>query len=250
MPAAFADLEWKTAVEARADGLLRCDTGEPALRRTDPDPGVRREVMTTPVLDYKDIEAEHRPVRGEGAAKARSRSGAGEAMAGSQSADLHPFAARDDDAPPWRSHRRAGHLHRGGSARNRLRFETLWRPRTSRRCGSARSSAIAGSAIRRYFTVGNLVKHLAGLRQTGMTSEEIVERVRLRDGGSVRTLPLRDLRHRVPQGASGRRVRRIPGSPVPAAGRPQAGDRRGARSGAQREVLQGASDWRFCSATS
>ena len=45
----------------------------------------------------------------------------------------------------------------------------------------------------------------------------------------MRPVPLRHVRHRVPQGAPRRRLRRLPRPAVPADRRPQAGDRRGRR---------------------
>ncbi len=52
--------------------------------------------------------------------------------------------------------------------------------------------------------------------------------LRVRDRRRLRPLPLRHLRHRVPQGAARLRLRGLPRAAVPAAGRPQAGHRRGA----------------------
>jgi 6-phosphogluconolactonase len=47
---------------------------------------------------------------------------------------------------------------------------------------------------------------------------------RVRHRGRLRPLPLRHVRHRVPQGAARRRLRRLPRDAVPAAGRPEPGD--------------------------
>ncbi len=77
-----------------------------------------------------------------------------------------------------------------------------------------------------YFTVGNLVKFLTERAAAGQARPARHGReVRLPDRGRVRPLPLRHVRHRVPQGAARRRLRRLPRDAVPAKGRPQAGDR-------------------------
>ena len=60
-----------------------------------------------------------------------------------------------------------------------------------------------------------------------MPVEDIVDELRLPHRGRLRPVPLRHVRHRVPQGAARRRLRRLPRDAVPAEGRPQAGDRRG-----------------------
>ena len=79
-----------------------------------------------------------------------------------------------------------------------------------------------------YFTVGNLVKYLITLRDKhGMTAEGDRQELRLPHRRRVRPVPLRHVRHRVPQGAPRRRLRRLPRRALPADRRPQAGDRRG-----------------------
>ena len=60
-----------------------------------------------------------------------------------------------------------------------------------------------------------------------MPVEEIIADARLLHGRRVRPVPLRHLRHGVPQGAARCRLRRVPRAAVPAAGRPAPGDRRG-----------------------
>ena len=74
-------------------------------------------------------------------------------------------------------------------------------------------------------------------RRQGMPTEDDRRELRLPHRRRLRPLPLRHLRHRVPQGAARRRLRRLPRHAVPAAGRPQAGHRRGARPGAEPGVL-------------
>ena len=59
-----------------------------------------------------------------------------------------------------------------------------------------------------------------------MSTEDIVKNYVLRDRGRLRPLPLRHVRHRVPQGAARRRLRRLPRHALPADGRPLAGHRR------------------------
>src|SRR3954465_6755482 len=81
-----------------------------------------------------------------------------------------------------------------------------------------------------YFTVGNLVKFLTERsRAENLSARETVERyvfltagaggVRVPPRRRRRALPVRDVRHRVPQGAARRRLRRVPGAAVPAEGR-------------------------------
>ena len=92
-----------------------------------------------------------------------------------------------------------------------------------------------------YFTVGNLIKQLTHLRdKEGMPVPEIIRTLRVSHRRRVRPLPLRHLRHRVPQGARRFRVRGLPRPALPAAGRPEAGDRRGAGLEINAPVLQGA----------
>ena len=80
-----------------------------------------------------------------------------------------------------------------------------------------------------YFTVGNLVKYLdRPARRAGHDDRGHRQELRVPHRRRVRPVPLRHVRHRVPQGAPRRRLRRLPRHAVPAEGRPQAGDRRGA----------------------
>ena len=82
-----------------------------------------------------------------------------------------------------------------------------------------------------------------------MPAEEIVDELRVPDGRRVRPLPLRHVRHRVPQGAARRRLRRLPRAAVPADGRPQAGDRRGRGPRDEPDVLHRRCSRRSSSAT-
>ena len=78
-----------------------------------------------------------------------------------------------------------------------------------------------------YFTVGNLVKYLDhAARQARHDRRGDRQEVRVPHRRRVRPVPLRHVRHRVPQGAPRRRLRRLPRHALPADGRPQAGDRR------------------------
>ena len=71
------------------------------------------------------------------------------------------------------------------------------------------------------------------------------QELRLPHRGRVRPLPLRHVRHRVPQGAPRRRLRRLPRRALPADGRPQAGDGRESRPRDEPDVLLGASSRRI-----
>jgi predicted nucleotide-binding protein (sugar kinase/HSP70/actin superfamily) len=131
--------------------------------------------MTTPVLDYKDIEAELALFE----ARERERLGlAAEPL--KQWRDLNPQTFT-------RSQRETTTLLHGGltvaqdifiGAALRgigYRFETLETPdlealRFGKEFGNR------GQCNPTYFTVGNLVKHLASLRESGIPTSEIVER--------------------------------------------------------------------------
>ena len=82
------------------------------------------------------------------------------------------------------------------------------------------------------------VRHLAPRRPEGAGQGDHRE-LRLRDRRRLRPLPLRHLRHRVPQGAPRLGLRGLPRSALPAAGRPQAGHRRRAGPEDEPRVLQG-----------
>ena len=74
-------------------------------------------------------------------------------------------------------------------------------------------------------------------RQAGDDRQGDRQELRLRHRRRVRPLPLRHVRHRVPQGPPRRRLRRLPRAALPAAGRPLAGHRRGRRPGDEPRVL-------------
>ena len=94
-----------------------------------------------------------------------------------------------------------------------------------------------------YFTVGNLVKYLAWLRdEQKMPGQGHRREPRVHHRRRLRPLPLRHLRHRVPQGAARLGLRGLPRAAVPAAGRPQAGHRRGAGPQDEPEVLHRAAE--------
>ena len=61
-----------------------------------------------------------------------------------------------------------------------------------------------------YFTVGNLVKYLTRLRDEQKMPQGDRRELRVPDGRRLRPLPLRHVRHRVPQGAPRLRLRRLP----------------------------------------
>ena len=86
---------------------------------------------------------------------------------------------------------------------------------------------------------GEVPLHAA--RQARDDGEGDRQEVRLPHGRRVRPVPLRHVRHRVPQGAPRRRLRRLPRRALPADRRPEAGDRRGERPRADPDVLLGAS---------
>ena len=111
---------------------------------------------------------------------------------------------------------------------------------TSRRCGSARSSATAASAIRPTSpsAIWSSTDRTCATRRACRRRDH--RQLRVPHGGRVRPVPLRHLRHRVPQGAARCRLRRIPRPAVPAAGRPRAGDGRRRRPRAERRVFHGA----------
>jgi predicted nucleotide-binding protein (sugar kinase/HSP70/actin superfamily) len=131
--------------------------------------------MTTPVLDYKDIEAELALFE----AKERQRLGL-EAAPVKQWRDLNPQTfTRSQRATTTLLHGGltvAQDIFIGAALRGiGYRFETLPTPdlealRFGKEFGNR------GQCNPTYFTVGNLVKHLAGLRDSGMKSDEIVER--------------------------------------------------------------------------
>ena len=68
-----------------------------------------------------------------------------------------------------------------------------------------------------YFTVGNLVKYLdLAARRAGHAGQGHRREPRVPHRRRLRPVPLRHVRHRVPQGAARRRLRRLPRAAVPA----------------------------------
>ena len=72
-----------------------------------------------------------------------------------------------------------------------------------------------------YFTVGNLVQYLihASRQARHVGRSTVVEKFVFLTAGACGPVPLRHVRHRVPQGAPRRRLRRLPRHALPADGR-------------------------------
>ena len=160
---------------------------------------------------------------------------------------------------PRASRRRRARRSRCSSAASRSRTTTSSRARsrlgynvqmldcpTNEGLQTGKEFGNRGQCNPTYFTVGNLVKYLITLRDKhGMTAEGDRREVRLPHRRRVRPVPLRHVRHRVPQGAPRRRLRRLPRHALPADRRPQAGDGRRRRPRAEPAVLLGASSRRI-----
>ena len=82
-------------------------------------------------------------------------------------------------------------------------------------------------------------------RQAGHVGRGHRQELRLPHRGRVRPVPLRHVRHRVPQGAARRRLRRLPRHALPAEGRPQAGHGRRRRPRDEPAVLHRGSSRRI-----
>ncbi len=231
-PAAFADLEWT----AKREPAPSC--GMPALPESRSTNLVQIQRVRRNHDDASSRLQGHRGGARAFEARERERLGLGaepvEAVARSEPADLHPDAARrrrrfSSAASPWRTTSSS----RPRCAASATRFETLDCP-TTRRCRFGKEFGNRGQCNPTYFTVGNLVKYLDRRCATSRACPTTDDRreLRLPHRRRVRPVPLRHVRHRVPQGAPRRRLRRLPRDAVPAAGRPQAGD--GRRASASR----------------
>ena len=204
-----------------------------------------------------DIEAELARVRG---AEERKRLGLdGRASSsGSRTWSSPSFTktrARQRHAPHRRPHGGAGLPHRGRAQGPRLQRADARRARPTTALQAGKEFGNRGQCNPTYFTVGNLVKYLITCAtSTGMTRRGHRQELRLPHRRRVRSVPLRHVRHRVPQGAPRRRLRRLPRHALPADGRPQAGDRRRRRPRDEPDVLlgdrQGASSPATCSTRS
>jgi hypothetical protein len=78
-----------------------------------------------------------------------------------------------------------------------------------------------------YFTVGNLVKHLSSCAMKGISTEEIVKNATCLSPPAPVVRAASAPMSRSTARRCAMRLRRLPRAAVPAAGRPQAGDRRG-----------------------
>ena len=125
------------------------------------------------------------------------------------------------------------------------------RARQRRRSSFGKEFGNRGQCNPTYFTVGNLVKYLIdAARRAGDAGRGDRRELRVPHGRRLRPLPLRHVRHRVPQGAARRRLRRLPRLLFQQTGRPQAGDRRGGRPRDEPDVLHRRSSRRSSPATS
>ena len=192
------------------------------------------------------FEAEER----RGSASRRS----GRALARRQSADVHPRRSRDDDHParrPDAGPRHAAHRRAGGTRLQAPGARLPGRRGAPLRQGVRQSRAVQPDVLHRRQPREAPDRTCATRR--GCRAEEIIKQLRLPDRRRVRPVPVRHVRHRVPQGARRFRLRGLPRAAVPAAGRPEAGHRRSVRPRVQRQVLQGRRcrpRWRATASTS
>ena len=106
---------------------------------------------------------------------------------------------------------------RGRAARPRLQGRGASTCPTTTRSTFGKEFGNRGQCNPTYFTVGNLVKYLIDLRdEQKMPRQGHRRELRVPHGRRLRPLPLRHVRHRVPQGAARRRLRRLPRAAVPA----------------------------------
>ena len=198
----------------------------------------RRPTVTTQRRRSSRIAgAEHRH-RGRAEARSRRRSASASASTTTSSSGSRTWSAsasrRRERAERHAAHRRPDRSRRTTSSRAPSRASA-----TTCRCSdcpttegfqTGKEFGNRGQCNPTYFTVGNLVKYLIDLRDKhGMTAEGDRREVRLPHRRRVRPVPLRHVRHRVPQGAPRRRLRRLPRHALPADRRPQAGDGRRGR---------------------
>ena len=150
---------------------------------------------------------------------------------------VHQEPARDHDAAGLRADGGARLPGQGGADRPRLQGRGHRRPRQRRpplRQGVRQPRPVQPDLLHR--RKPGEVPDRAGRAGQARAARHGRE-VRLPDGGRLRPLPLRHVRHRVPQGAARRRLRRLPRHAVPAEGRPQAGHRRRGGPGDEPGVL-------------
>ena len=183
--------------------------------------------------------AEEVRARADGGARPRGRQGA---LARRQPDHLHRRAARAHHAADLRPDDGARPVPAGRAARHRLQDQGDRRPR--------QLGAHLRQGVRQPRSVQPDLLHR---RQPGQVPDLAARRAedpgqghrrepRVRHRRRLRPLPLRHLRHRVPQGAARLRLRGLPRAAVPAAGRPQAGHRRRAGPQDEPEVLHRAAE--------
>ena len=167
---------------------------------------------------------------------------------------LQEVRARQGHAAHRRPHRRAGLPHRGRPQGHRLQRADARLPDQRGlpgRQGVRQPRPVQPDVLHRR-QPREVPDHAA--RQARHDAEGDRQEVRLPHRRRVRPVPLRHVRHRVPQGAPRRRLRRLPRHALPADRRPQAGHGRRGRPRAEPDVLlvdrQGASSPATCSTRS
>ena len=202
------DLNGRTNVsQATIDTLHGTERQTKPLRADQPKKARRRS------LGDVDVDAELAQVRGRESARASGSSRAREQWVDDDGqravhrGRARPHVRCSSRASPWRT----TYLIEGGAARaSATTCSTLECPTTTR-SSFGKEFGNRGQCNPTYFTVGNLVKYLVHLRdEQGMTRRGHRQELRLRDRRRVRPVPLRHVRHRVPQGAARRRLRRLP----------------------------------------